>query len=99
MPRASWKPAPTNQYREFAFRTAYANGIITAGAANANGNTSSGVGAINLHSDVTLPQRAVLDSSMAYREAGNPGGPVALFMHGNPTSSYIWRKVIPLVAP
>src|SRR6202022_5061170 len=36
---------------------------------------------------------------MAYREAGNPDAPVALFLHGNPTSSYIWRKIIPLVAP
>ena len=24
--------------------------------------------------------------------------PVALFLHGNPTSSYIWRNIIPLVA-
>jgi haloalkane dehalogenase len=36
---------------------------------------------------------------MAYREAGSPGGPVALFLHGNPTSSYIWRNIIPHVAP
>ena len=50
-------------------------------------------------SDIALPQLNVLDSSMAYREAGSPGDPVALFLHGNPTSSYIWRKVIPRVAP
>src|SRR5258705_11898139 len=50
-------------------------------------------------SDVALPQMNVLDSSIAYREAGSPGDPVALFLHGNPTSSYIWRNVIPLVAP
>src|SRR5207253_616970 len=49
--------------------------------------------------DFTLPQRAVLDSTMAYREMGRPGAPVALFLHGNPTSSYIWRNIIPLVAP
>jgi haloalkane dehalogenase len=36
---------------------------------------------------------------MAYREAGSSSDPVALFLHGNPTSSYIWRNVIPLVAP
>jgi len=40
----------------------------------------------------------VLDSEMAYREAGRTDGPVALFLHGNPTSSYIWRNIIPLVA-
>jgi haloalkane dehalogenase len=36
---------------------------------------------------------------MAYREAGIAGKPVALFLHGNPTSSYIWRNILPLVAP
>ncbi len=49
--------------------------------------------------DVTLPQLTVLNSTMAYREAGDPRAPTVLFLHGNPTSSYIWRKVIPLVAP
>src|ERR1700722_316947 len=50
-------------------------------------------------SDVALPQVNVLGSTMAYREAGDHEAPVALFLHGNPTSSYIWRNVIPLVAP
>src|SRR5260370_7336766 len=49
--------------------------------------------------DVALPKVNVLDSAMAYREAGNPEAPVALFLHGNPTSSYIWRNILPLVAP
>jgi haloalkane dehalogenase len=49
--------------------------------------------------DVTLPKINVLDSTMAYREAGNREAPVALFLHGNPTSSYIWRNILPLVAP
>jgi haloalkane dehalogenase len=49
--------------------------------------------------DVTLPQCTVADSVMAYREAGRPDVPVVLFLHGNPTSSYIWRNVIPHVAP
>jgi haloalkane dehalogenase len=49
--------------------------------------------------DVVLPQVSLLGSTMAYREAGNPDAPFALFLHGNPTSSYIWRKIIPLVAP
>jgi len=50
-------------------------------------------------SDVVLPRVNVLDSSIAYREAGDSEAPVALFLHGNPTSSYIWRNVIPRVAP
>ena len=50
-------------------------------------------------SDIALPQINVLDSTMAYREAGDREGSVVLFLHGNPTSSYIWRNIIPLVAP
>lgn len=49
--------------------------------------------------DAALPQIHVLDSTMAYREAGDREAPVALFLHGNPTSSYIWRNILPLVAP
>lgn len=41
---------------------------------------------------------AVLDSTISYVEAGW-GGPAVLFLHGNPTSSYIWRNIIPHVAP
>jgi len=40
----------------------------------------------------TIP---VLDSHMAYVETGS-GDPV-VFLHGNPTSSYLWRNVIPHV--
>lgn len=39
----------------------------------------------------------VLDSHMAYTEAGTGSVPV-VFLHGNPTSSYLWRNVIPRVA-
>jgi haloalkane dehalogenase len=35
----------------------------------------------------------VLDSRMAYHERGE-GAPI-LFLHGNPTSSYLWRDVVP----
>src|SRR5437764_2589014 len=49
--------------------------------------------------DVALTKVAVLDSTMAYREAGSPNSPTLLFLHGNPTSSYIWRNIIPLLAP
>ncbi|HSE68992.1 MAG TPA: haloalkane dehalogenase [Gemmatimonadales bacterium] len=47
---------------------------------------------------VTIHQRPVLGSSMAFRETGDPSRPVALFLHGNPTSSYIWRDILPLTA-
>ena len=49
--------------------------------------------------EVALSQVAVLDSTMAYREAGSPDSPTVLYLHGNPTSSYIWRNILPLVAP
>lgn len=38
----------------------------------------------------------VLDSEMAYVDTGK-GAPV-VFLHGNPTSSYLWRNVIPHVS-
>lgn len=38
---------------------------------------------------------AVLDSEMAYVDTGE-GDPV-VFLHGNPTSSYLWRNIIPHV--
>jgi haloalkane dehalogenase len=51
-----------------------------------------------MNRDATLKQIPVFGSTMAYREAGDATAPVALFLHGNPTSSYIWRNVIPHVA-
>jgi haloalkane dehalogenase len=38
-------------------------------------------------------RRPVLGSNMAYVEVGE-GDPI-VFLHGNPTSSYLWRNVIP----
>lgn len=43
-------------------------------------------------------QLPVLRSHMAYRDTGGRG-PVAVFLHGNPASSFIWRDVMPHVAP
>ena len=37
----------------------------------------------------------VLDTEMAYVDTG--GGDPVVFLHGNPTSSYLWRNVIPHV--
>jgi haloalkane dehalogenase len=62
-------------------------------------NTPQPITEMTVRSDITLPQRTVLNSTMAYRESGDPEAPTVLFLHGNPTSSYIWRNVIPLVAP
>ncbi len=40
---------------------------------------------------------SVLDTDLAYVDVGT-GDPV-VFLHGNPTSSYLWRNVIPHVQP
>jgi haloalkane dehalogenase len=44
----------------------------------------------------TTHQLKVLDSFISYREAGT-GSPI-VFLHGNPTSSHVWRNVIPQLA-
>lgn len=48
-----------------------------------------------MNPDIRLPRVAVLESVMAYREVPRTNAPVALFLHGNPTSSYIWRNILP----
>ena len=42
-------------------------------------------------------RRRVLGSEMAYVEVGR-GDPIVL-LHGNPTSSYLWRNVLPHLQP
>jgi haloalkane dehalogenase len=40
---------------------------------------------------------AVLDSEMSFVDVGQ-GDPI-VFLHGNPTWSYLWRNIIPYAAP
>jgi haloalkane dehalogenase len=54
---------------------------------------------MTMNPDISLPQLSALGSKMAYRQMGRSDAPAALFLHGNPTSSYIWRNIIPHVAP
>src|SRR5262249_48600520 len=42
-------------------------------------------------------RRQVLGSEMAYVEVGE-GDPIVL-LHGNPTSSYLWRNILPYLQP
>ena len=55
---------------------------------------------MNLHisPDDPHPRRriAVLDTEMSYVDVGT-GDPI-VFLHGNPTSSYLWRNIIPQVS-
>lgn len=45
---------------------------------------------------LTKKRISVLGSEMSYVDEGE--GEVVLFIHGNPTSSYLWRNVIPYVS-
>lgn len=40
-----------------------------------------------------MPLNEILDSTIFHEEQGE--GPAFVFLHGNPTSSYVWRKVLP----
>ncbi len=44
-----------------------------------------------------MPSHDVYGLRMAYQEVGR-GDPIVL-LHGNPTSSYLWRNVVPYLAP
>ena len=52
--------------------------------------------AVSAHDPCPRRRIAVLDSEMAFVDTG--GGAPVVFLHGNPTSSYLWRNVIPPVA-
>jgi haloalkane dehalogenase len=45
----------------------------------------------------TKQTRSILGQTMAYVDVGT-GDPI-VFLHGNPTSSYLWRNVIPYLQP
>jgi len=48
--------------------------------------------------DISYRKRIpVLDTNMAYVDVGE-GDPI-VFLHGNPTPSYLWRNIIPHVLP
>ena len=49
--------------------------------------------AVDPDAPLTKQRVAVLDRHMAYHTRGD--GPPVLLLHGNPTSSYLWRTVLP----
>jgi haloalkane dehalogenase len=53
---------------------------------------------VNLQNEDHHPRQLVkvLDSVMSYVDIGS-GSPI-IFLHGNPTSSYLWRNIIPYAA-
>lgn len=49
-------------------------------------------------SQVTYRYVQVDDVNVFYREAGNPANPTILLLHGFPASSFMYRKLIPMLA-
>jgi len=54
--------------------------------------TNTLISAVDAHRRLRVP---VLDTEMSYIDQGR-GDPI-VFLHGNPTSSYLWRNIIPSV--
>jgi len=50
------------------------------------------------HKSLVKEKIDVLGSSIAYYDSKNHDN-VVLFLHGNPTSSYLWRNITPIVEP
>jgi pimeloyl-ACP methyl ester carboxylesterase len=44
-------------------------------------------------------QASVSGVDMAFVEEGDPENPAVVFLHGFPTSSFLWREFVPLFAP
>src|SRR5262249_35887465 len=84
---------------ELASRRAFmqtAGGAI-AGAAAAGGMPEIAAATISAEFPYQKKRRRVLGSEMAYVEVGE-GDPIVL-LHGNPTSSCLWRNVSPPLPP
>jgi len=49
--------------------------------------------------DLQRRRASVSGVDMAFVEEGDPENPAVVFLHGFPTSSYLWREFVPLFAP
>ena len=56
---------------------------------------TSEISALDSHSRLRVDVGGV---EMAYVDTGGDGSGAVVFLHGNPTSSYLWRNIIPHVA-
>ena len=78
----------------FAFAVALLAAVAAPGGIGAHADT-----AIHSASIVTHYRTATVDGvSIFYREAGPADGPVVLLLHGFPTSSHMFRNLIPALA-
>jgi haloalkane dehalogenase len=53
---------------------------------------------INTSPFAALKHRTIAGKTMAYIDEGEAEGDAIVFQHGNPTSSYLWRNVMPHLA-
>ena len=54
---------------------------------------------ISAHDSHPRRRTDVAGIEMAYVDTGGVSGGAVVFLHGNPTSSYLWRNIIPHVSP
>jgi len=74
---------------------AFAMAALTAITVSAQEIATIGLPQISAEFPYKKQTASVLGSEMGYVDEGE-GQPV-LFLHGNPTSSYLWRNIIPYV--
>ncbi|WP_158291948.1 alpha/beta fold hydrolase [Paracraurococcus ruber] len=73
--------------------------LLTSVAADANLTTVRAEAPLQSSRTVTHHRTTTVDGiEMFYREAGPADGPVVLLLHGFPTSSHMFRNLIPLLA-
>lgn len=79
-------------------RNSIAIGLAVAGLAFAQGPASAQSSSSTISAEFPFERQYVeiLGHNIAYVEDGE--GPAVLFIHGNPTSSYLWRNIIPFVS-
>ncbi|MEL6257777.1 MAG: alpha/beta hydrolase [Pseudomonadota bacterium] len=75
-------------------------GVASIDAASANDRTSGdGLIQANVETDTVQFKSMEIDGlTVAYREAGDPSRPTILLLHGFPTSSHMFRELMPILA-
>ncbi|GGI20470.1 alpha/beta fold hydrolase [Oxalicibacterium faecigallinarum] len=73
-------------------------GVIASTPAHAASANSAGTTKVTSATQVSHKFVRVGEVNVFYREAGNPSNPTVLLLHGFPTSSFMYRKLIPILA-
>lgn len=72
------------------------NAVFVAGAIAVS--ALPGMGQANTMPEVSFSAAQIEGLNIAYREAGDPANPTVLLLHGFPTSSHMFRELIPVLA-